>query len=369
MRALKVAVFVVTIALMSAASAQAETISYTGPGGAVPDGNGTGASFDIAIPDSRSILATGDNVSLTLTDVSTPADGWGSAFGGLVDFAVTLERVGSGVPEPVFVNVLDQWTVICVAGLDGTYTFRSNESNTLQAQCGSEAVPPGTYLATEGDDVTDSGLSSAWNGQSAAGTWRLKITDTNINTGAGQFVFDSDWTWKLDIEVEDPAAPPATPPTAGPPAVAPLPLCKGKQATITGSGTIRGTKGADVIVGSAGADRIEAGGGADLVCAGDGRDRILGGGGADRLFGEAGSDRMSGGAGNDSVDGGAGNDRLLEPEDSGKGEDRLSGGSGRDRIVTAGHQRDSVDCGAGRDVAVTDVFDRVRRCEGVRIPK
>ena len=201
MRAPKLAVFAVTIALLSAASAHAETITHTGTGGAVPDGDGTGVSFDIAIPDPRLIPATGNNVSLTLTDVSTPADGWGDPFGGLVDFAVTLEHVGSGAPEPVFVNVLDQWTIICVAGLDGTYTFRSGEPNTLQAQCGNAVVPPGAYLATEGDDVTDSGLSSAWNGQPAAGTWRLKITDTNINTGDDQFVLDSDWTWSLDIEV------------------------------------------------------------------------------------------------------------------------------------------------------------------------
>ena len=365
MRAPKLAVFAVTIALLSAASAHAETITHTGTGGAVPDGDGTGVSFDIAIPDPRLIPATGNNVSLTLTDVSTPADGWGDPFGGLVDFAVTLEHVGSGAPEPVFVNVLDQWTIICVAGLDGTYTFRSGEPNTLQAQCGNAVVPPGAYLATEGDDVTDSGLSSAWNGQPAAGTWRLKITDTNINTGDDQFVLDSDWTWSLDIEVEDPIVsndPPATP---GPPAATPKPTCKGKQATITGSGDIRGTSGPDVIVGSAGDDRIEGGRGADLVCAGDGRDRVLGGGGADRLFGEAGDDRMSGGAGNDSVSGGAGNDRLLEPEDSGKGEDRLSGGSGRDRIVTNGSQGDRVDCGLGRYSAKVDEHDSVRRCERV----
>lgn len=367
MRAPKVAVFAVTIALLSAASAQAETVSYTGTGGGVPDGDGAGMSFDIAIPDSRLIPATGNNVSLTLTDVSTPADGWGSPFGGLVDFAVTLERVGSGAPEPVFINVLDEWTIICVAGLDGTYTFRSGEPQTLQSQCGNEVVPPGAYLATEGDDVTDSGLSSAWNGQPAAGTWRLKITDTNINTGEDQFVLGSDWTWSLDIEVENASSLPLDPPVVVKPT--PKPTCKGKEATITGAGTIRGTNGPDVIVGSAGADRIESGGGADLVCAGAGRDRILGGGGADRLFGEAGNDRMSGGAGNDVVNGGAGNDKLLEPEDSGKGEDRLVGGAGRDRIVTAGSQRDSVDCGPGRDVAVTDSLDRVRRCEKAGNPK
>jgi hypothetical protein len=52
------------------------------------------------------------------------------------------------------------------------------------------------------DDVTDSNLSSFWNGQPVAGTWRLFVSDQNVGTGAGQFVINTNWTWRLDIEVE-----------------------------------------------------------------------------------------------------------------------------------------------------------------------
>jgi hypothetical protein len=192
-----------------AASAPAATISFTGSGGAVPDGNATGASFDIAIPDLRLIRATGNNVTLTLINVSTPSSNPDFApFGGLVDFAATLEHVGHGAPRSVFANVLNSGNFICVAGLNGTYTFRSGEPTTLRSQCGSGGVltqprliAPGTYRTTTPDDTTDSGLSSAWNTQPAAGTWRLRIIDTNARTDPGQFVMSSSWSWRLDIDV------------------------------------------------------------------------------------------------------------------------------------------------------------------------
>jgi len=198
---------VATMAVLPGA-AVAATISFTGTGGAVPDGNGAGASFDIVIPDSRLIRATGNNVTLTLVDVSTPSSGWFTPFGGLVDFATTLEHVGQGAPRSAFANVLNTNNFICIAGLNGTYTFRSGEPTTLRSQCGTgdvfsqpALIAPGTYRTTAPDDTTDSGLSSAWNTQPAAGTWRLHISDTNINTDPGQFVMNTTWSWRLDIEV------------------------------------------------------------------------------------------------------------------------------------------------------------------------
>jgi uncharacterized repeat protein (TIGR01451 family) len=209
MRTWTAAVVVAAAALGAGATAQAETISFTGSGGPVPDNNASGASFDIVVPDMRMIRAAGDNVTLTLVDVSTPANGWIHPFGGLVDFSATLEHVGSGAPQSVFANVLNGGGFICVAGLNGTYTFRSGEPTTLRSQCGNGGVGtqpalihPGTYLSTAGDDVTDSGLSAAWNGQVASGTWRLHVRDININTGANQFVLNTDWSWRLDIELE-----------------------------------------------------------------------------------------------------------------------------------------------------------------------
>jgi Ca2+-binding RTX toxin-like protein len=162
--------------------------------------------------------------------------------------------------------------------------------------------------------------------------------------------------------------------------------CAGRSARIVGSaGSDRliGTRRGDVIAAGAGNDRIRAGGGNDLVCAGPGNDLVLGGSGNDRLSGQTGSDTLFGGPGRDVLDGGRGNDRLF----GGPGNDRVFGGPGNDRInpgpgrdfVSAGAgndhifsvdgQRDVIDCGPGRDVAIVDAVDRVRRCETViRVP-
>ena len=184
-------------------------ISFTGLGGAVPDGSLTGATFDILISDPRLIAASGNNVTLTLIGVNTMQIAGGS--GGLVDFTATLEHVGFGAPQSVFDHVLNLQSFICIAGLNGTYTFRSGEPTTLQSQCGTGdvpsqrlqniVIPPGTYRTTLPDDVTDSNLSSFWNEQPVAGTWRLFVSDQNVNTGPGEFVMNTDWTWRLDIEV------------------------------------------------------------------------------------------------------------------------------------------------------------------------
>jgi Ca2+-binding RTX toxin-like protein len=171
--------------------------------------------------------------------------------------------------------------------------------------------------------------------------------------------------------------------------------CAGRLATIAGgagSDRLVGTRRGDVIAGGSGNDRIRADGGNDLVCAGAGSDRVLGGQGNDRLLGQAGNDTLYGGRGQDILDGGRGNDRLF----AGPGNDRLSGGPGNDRLfggpgndrinpgpgrdfVSAGAgndrifsvdgQRDTIDCGPGRDVAIVDSVDRVHNCETViRVP-
>jgi hypothetical protein len=76
-------------------------------------------------------------------------------------------------------------------------------------------------------------------------------------------------------------------------------------------------------------------------------DRLVGTAGADRLCGLAGADRLDAGAGRDVLEGGAGADTV----------------SARDRV------RDTIRCGAGRDLAVVDRVDAVARdCERVRRP-
>jgi RTX calcium-binding nonapeptide repeat (4 copies) len=87
----------------------------------------------------------------------------------------------------------------------------------------------------------------------------------------------------------------------------------------------------------------------------------VGGPGADRLLGTSRADLMQGNAGNDRLVGRGGPDLLV----GGTGRDRLVGGPGADSLaaeVDVG--RDSISCGAGRDVVTAELFDRVARdCE------
>ncbi|MEA2178771.1 MAG: hypothetical protein QOG77_2068, partial [Solirubrobacteraceae bacterium] len=84
--------------------------------------------------------------------------------------------------------------------------------------------------------------------------------------------------------------------------------------------------------------------------------------GHDRLFGLRGNDRIYGRRGRDCLFGGRGRDLL----NGGGGRDRMLGGPGRDRLVARGSAIDQLNCGRGRDVAIVDRRDVVRRCERVR---
>jgi Ca2+-binding RTX toxin-like protein len=144
-----------------------------------------------------------------------------------------------------------------------------------------------------------------------------------------------------------------------------------------GDDTIIGTFGDDVISSLAGNDTIDAEGGNDRVYAGAGNDRVIAGGGDDRVRGGEGSDDLSGGGGNDvlrgrpgndSLNGGDGNDRMWP----GSGEDTQFGGDGNDVLhaLANDNQRDVLDCGAGRDVAVINAREphdlAAANCERVR---
>ena len=102
---------------------------------------------------------------------------------------------------------------------------------------------------------------------------------------------------------------------------------------------IRGTRGDDVIAGTAGPDFVLSFAGIDQVTTGDGRDIVYAG------------------KGNDTVDGGAQFDRLF-------------GGPGNDRMhaVFPDNQVDTIDCGAGYDVAFLNKneHDLTDDCEVIR---
>jgi hypothetical protein len=185
--------------LSTSAGTEAAVITYSGNGGAVPDGDFGGATFDIVIPGSPLVVTpTGNNVTLTLYNMH---------HGAVVDLVVTLAHVGFGGAVSVFDRVLRPDTIICISDLNGDYTFHSGASVTMSGACASQpSVLPTAqpYLTTLPNDVTNSNLSSAWNGQVVAGMWRLFVADTNTNTGVNQFVLNTDWSWKLDIDVSAP---------------------------------------------------------------------------------------------------------------------------------------------------------------------
>jgi hypothetical protein len=121
-----------------------------------------------------------------------------------------------------------------------------------------------------------------------------------------------------------------------------IPRCLGKQATIVGQGSVRGTAHADVIVAGSGPDRVAAGGGNDRICTAAGDDAIEGGTGSDRIDSGHGDDEVVGGNGSDLVAGGPGADTIFGK----RGNDNLNGGTGGD-FLDSGLGDDTVDGGPG----------------------
>jgi Ca2+-binding RTX toxin-like protein len=170
-----------------------------------------------------------------------------------------------------------------------------------------------------------------------------------------------DWTLTQTTEPPAPAAPAsgASPPAALPaggsaannapirPAPRPSKACRRRLTGGARGDRLVGTSAADRIYGRGGADRISGRGGNDCLWGGTGNDRIRAGAGADRVHGSSGNDVLTGNSGRDS----------------------LWGGLGADLIYARDGERDTIDCGPGRDRAVVDRVDRVRHCERVQRPR
>ena len=127
--------------------------------------------------------------------------------------------------------------------------------------------------------------------------------------------------------------------------------------------------------GSGGSDPTEplgAGGCLRPLVGTDGPDTLVGSAAGDVIFGRGGNDSVNGrgshdcligAAGNDTLRGGSGADRLT----GGSGRDKLFGGAGNDTIRVRGGDKDTVDCGPGRDLVFADRKDVVAgNCEVVR---
>lgn len=91
--------------------------------------------------------------------------------------------------------------------------------------------------------------------------------------------------------------------------------------------------------------------------------RVLGAASAPGVVGAGGDDVLIGGTSADILTGGAGDDRIV----GNAGKDLLRGNSGKDRIIANDGARDTIQCGAGKDMVIADRIDRVSSdCEAVR---
>jgi hypothetical protein len=113
------------LALVTPPSAAAAVLSVTGQGGAVPDNNATGVTFDITIPpNAGTIASSGNNVTLSLIGFTHPA-----AF----DLTITLEHVGFGSAQFILDRVLNSATFTSSNNfIGGTYRFTSDATTTIQ---------------------------------------------------------------------------------------------------------------------------------------------------------------------------------------------------------------------------------------------
>jgi Ca2+-binding RTX toxin-like protein len=157
-----------------------------------------------------------------------------------------------------------------------------------------------------------------------------------------------------------------------------------------GNDIVEGEEGADSLVGGPGRDTLDGGLGTDSISGGDGSDTVtyeeragaqpititLDGAANDGEAGEndainadiedaiggAGDDTITGNPGANEIDGGDGGDVI----DGLGGRDTIDGGPGNDRITSRDGIQESIDCGDGNDLAVTDEFDSAANCETVQ---
>ena len=151
-------------------------------------------------------------------------------------------------------------------------------------------------------------------------------------------------------------------------------------AAVAYAATINGTGGPETIIGTTRGDNIDAKAGLDTVIGLSGNDRIKGGAGDDAIQADGtcppgaqdlescdqtrgtGNDGIYGGSGSDTLFGNVGNDTIA----GGLGRDNLLGSAGDDRIYARDRERDSINCGSGRDTVFANRADSVsRNCERV----
>lgn len=269
-----------TACLALPAIAQAEEITFSGPGVTIPDGGTTTSTIDVSGFDGP---ITNAKATLGTVTHQNPDD---------IDSAITA-------PSGVSVFLMSD-----ACGTDDMFKTINFEDTAPVFLSDAGPCPLNPYLPSNyegvGDPITANNAFSFFNGGAPSGTWTLTLADDAAgNTG-------SIGSWSLTLDGLTVSA------TAG--ATQPNPervICAGRPSTqlgTEGNDEMLGTAGPDVISGIGGNDEISGVNGKDVICGGAGKDVLRGGKGKDRLLGQAGRDKLRGGKGNDILKGGGGKD-------------------------------------------------------------
>jgi Ca2+-binding RTX toxin-like protein len=284
------------------------------------------------------------------------------------------------------INQLTEATTQCAPASAGSTTEFTCDADNV---AGSPLVPPGRaiFMGTDGNETVEGSCFF----QNVALTFTANAGDDRVNVGcAGN---------NIDLGPGDDDA-----------AITPRLVTATTNTIVGGDGNdrITGVDDADVFQGGAGRDFLRGGAGNDSLDGGAGRDTIDGGPGTDGISGGDGTDTVTyedragnepvaislDGAANDGVAGendavsadiedaigGAGDDTIsgspganeIEGGDGGDvidglgGRDTIDAGTGNDRITSRDGVQESVECGDGNDLAVTDEFDSATNCETVQ---
>jgi subtilisin-like proprotein convertase family protein len=184
------------LGLLCAAMANAAVLTVSTAGGAVTNNDPAGVTFDLTVTETEQV----NDVELFLTDFSHSFIG---------DLIISLEHVGFGGPVTVLSRVGSTGggaiagcnaTVGCGSNLvtGGTYTFAT--SGTSFASVSGVGTTTTDLLFDTYASLTD---LAPLTGATAAGTWRLFISDNRALNAS-----NSTWTWGMNFNLADAAPTP-----------------------------------------------------------------------------------------------------------------------------------------------------------------
>jgi subtilisin-like proprotein convertase family protein len=164
------------IASLTVLPASAVTFTGTGAGFNIPDGNATGASSTIVVPDSFSIT----DITVTLNSLTHTWIG---------DLIATLTHVDTGTTVSLFNRIGRASGAGDSSNFGGNYSFNDAFTGNLWAVAASGGssfvIPSGNYFPTGAGSSTLVPMLTSLSGELSSGTWRLTISDNgNGDTGA-----------------------------------------------------------------------------------------------------------------------------------------------------------------------------------------